>query len=91
MEFLEKDLQNYVEAHSSAESDLLHKINRETHLEVLKPRMLSGHLQGRVLAMLSHMIQPKYILEIGTYTGYSALCLAEGLAHDGKLITIDIN
>ena len=91
MEFLEKDLQNYVEAHSSAESDLLHKINRETHLEVLKPRMLSGHFQGRVLAMLSHMIQPKYILEIGTYTGYSALCLAEGLAQDGKLITIDIN
>jgi len=91
MEFLEKDLKDYVEAHSSAESDLLHKINRETHLEVLKPRMLSGHLQGRVLAMISHMIQPRHILEIGTYTGYSALCLAEGLVPDGKLITIDIN
>ena len=91
MDFLPTDLQQYVEAHSTNESDLLQKINRETHLKILKPRMLSGHLQGRVLSMLSHMIQPKYILEIGTYTGYSALCLAEGLQKDGKLITIDVN
>lgn len=91
MEFLSEDLQKYVEDHSEPESDLLQQINRETHLHVLKPRMLSGHLQGRVLSMLSHMIQPKNILEIGTYTGYAALCLAEGLLPDGKLITIDNN
>ncbi|WP_258105273.1 O-methyltransferase [Marinoscillum sp. MHG1-6] len=91
MEFLDKDLQAYVEAHTDPESELLYRINRETHLEVLKPRMLSGHLQGRVLSMLSHMIKPDYILEIGTYTGYSALCMAEGLTESGKLITLDIN
>lgn len=91
MDFLDKALQDYVETHTTPESDLLNKINRETHLHVLKPRMLSGHLQGRVLAMLSHMVCPEYILEIGTYTGYSALSLAEGLTENGKLITIDIN
>lgn len=91
MEFLSEDLQKYVEDHSEPESELLAKINRETHLHVLKPRMLSGHLQGRVLSMLSHMIQPKRILEIGTYTGYAALCLAEGLPPEGKLITVDNN
>ncbi|MEQ8627369.1 O-methyltransferase [Ekhidna sp.] len=91
MEFLPEDLQRYVEDHSEPESDLLQQINRETHLHVLKPRMLSGHLQGRVLSMLSHMIQPKNILEIGTYTGYAALCMAEGMQSDGRLITIDNN
>jgi len=91
MEFLPEDLQRYIEDHSEPESDLLQQINRETHLHVLKPRMLSGHLQGRVLAILSHMIQPKRILEVGTYTGYASLCLAEGLSNDGKLITIDNN
>lgn len=91
MEFLDENLSQYCEQHTSVESDLLRKINRETHLEVLQPRMLSGHLQGRVLAMISKMLQPKFILEIGTYTGYSALCMAEGLAADGKLLTIDIN
>lgn len=91
MEFLPEDLQKYVEDHSEPESDLLQQINRETHLHVLKPRMLSGHLQGRVLSMLSHMIQPKNILEIGTYTGYAALCMAEGMQSDGRLITIDNN
>lgn len=91
MEFLPEDLQQYVEDHSEPESALLRQINRDTHLHVLKPRMLSGHLQGRVLSMLSHMIQPKRILEIGTYTGYAALCLAEGLHPDGKLVTIDNN
>ena len=91
MEFLDKDLEAYVEAHSENESALLHDINRDTQLEVLKPRMLSGHLQGRVLSMLSHMIQPHQVLEIGTYTGYSALCMAEGLAENGHITTIDIN
>ena len=91
MEFLPEDLQKYVEDHSQPESDLLQKIARETHLHVLKPRMLSGHLQGRVLSMISHMVRPSRILEIGTYTGYAALCLAEGLKKGGKLITIDNN
>jgi len=91
MEFISEKLAAYVERHSQAESALLSKINRETHLEVLRPRMLSGHLQGRVLSMLAKMISPMNILEIGTYTGYSALCLAEGLKKGGKLITIDKN
>lgn len=91
MEFLPEDLQKYVEDHSEPESDLLQQINRDTHLHVLKPRMLSGHLQGRVLSMLSHMIKPKRILEIGTYTGYATLCLAEGMTPEGQLITIDNN
>ncbi len=91
MEVLNPDLQLYAEKHTSPESDELRTINRDTHAHVLMPRMLSGHLQGRVLSMISHMIQPFRILEIGTYTGYSALCLAEGLRAGGKLITIDIN
>ena len=91
MEFIDPLLEKYVCDHSENESDLLKKINRETHLEVLQPRMLSGHFQGRVLSMFSKMIQPERILEIGTYTGYSALCLAEGLTPNGKLFTIDIN
>ena len=91
MEFIDPLLDKYVCEHTANESDLLKKINRETHLEVLQPRMLSGHLQGRVLSMFSKMIQPDRILEIGTYTGYSALCLAEGLTPNGKLFTIDIN
>ncbi|MBM3161032.1 MAG: class I SAM-dependent methyltransferase [Bacteroidetes bacterium] len=91
MHFIDENLDAYVRACTSPESQLLKKINRETHLEVLQPRMLSGHLQGRFLSMLSKMIRPKRILEIGTYTGYSALCMAEGLTSDGKLVTIDIN
>ncbi len=91
MEFLPDDIARYVEHHTSPESDLLKQINRDTHAQVLMPRMLSGHVQGRFLSMISQFIQPKYILEIGTYTGYSAICLAEGLAPDGKLITIDVN
>lgn len=91
MEFIKDELASYVEDHSQGESELLQKINRETNLEVLRPRMLSGHLQGRVLSILSKMISPKNILEIGTYTGYSALCMAEGLKKDGKIITIDNN
>ncbi|WP_439881489.1 O-methyltransferase [Pontibacter sp. MBLB2868] len=91
MEFIDEDLQHYAEAHTSPESELLHKVNRQTHLNVMKPRMLSGHMQGRLLAMFSHMIKPKQILEVGTYTGYSALCLAEGLQQGGTLYTIDKN
>lgn len=91
MEFLDQKLDDYISNHSSAESDLLKELNRETHAKILQPRMLSGHLQGRVLSMLSHMIKPKRVLEIGTYTGYSALCLAEGLAEGGQLHTIDLN
>jgi predicted O-methyltransferase YrrM len=91
MEFLDQHIAAYTEAHTEAESPLLNKLTRETYLKVLMPRMLSGHLQGRVLSMLSHMIKPQYVLEIGTYTGYSALCLAEGLQKNGKLITLDIN
>lgn len=91
MSFIEPDLENYIENNSSEESEVLKKLNRNTHAHVLSPRMLSGHLQGRVLSMLSHMIKPKYILEIGTYTGYSAICMAEGLQKDGELHTLDIN
>ncbi len=91
MEFLDENLDKYVCDHSSQESELLQELNRETSAKVLRPRMLSGHLQGRVLSMLSQMIRPKRILEIGTYTGYSAICLAEGLVENGRLHTIDIN
>ncbi len=91
MEITNEKLQQYAGRHTSSESDLLTKINRETHLEVLRPRMLSGHLQGRFLSLISNMLKPSCILEIGTYTGYSAICMAEGLAPGGKLITIDIN
>ena len=91
MEFIPSDIDKYCVEHTTPENDLLSKLNRETHAKVLQSRMLSGHLQGRFLSMLSRMIQPKNILEIGTYTGYSALCLAEGLAENGKLITLDVN
>lgn len=91
MEFIDEKLDKYVCEHTEQEPAYLAELNRRTNLEVLQPRMLSGHFQGRVLSMLSHMIQPKRILEIGTYTGYSALCMAEGLTSDGLLITIDVN
>ena len=84
-------ISEYIEQHSSPESEVLQQITRSTHLEVINPRMLSGHVQGRVLSMLSQMIQPQNILELGTFTGYSALCLAEGLAEGGRLITIEHN
>jgi len=83
MHFISEDLEEYCLKHTSKESDLLEQIDRETSAKVLNPRMLSGHLQGRFLAMISRMINPTGILEIGTYTGYSALCLAEGLAEGG--------
>ncbi len=91
MNFLDPEIEAYAEAHTTPESALLAQITRDTYLEVLQPRMLSGHLQGRVLSMLSKMIRPNSILEIGTYTGYSALCLAEGLSEQGTLLTIDKN
>lgn len=91
MDFLDSEIENYAQAHTQPESSVLAELNRETWAKVLQPRMLSGHLQGRFLSMLSMLKQPKRILEIGTYTGYSALCLAEGLAPDGQLHTIDVN
>lgn len=89
MDFLHKDIEEYCDLHTDRESDLLAEINRDTHANMLKPRMLSGHYQGRLLAMISQLIRPKNILEIGTFTGYSALCLAEGLQPGGKLTTIE--
>lgn len=91
MNIIPESIQLYAEAHTSEENDLLWQVNRDTHANVLRPRMLSGRLQGKLLAMISQMIRPRRVLEIGTYTGYSALCMAEGLAADGKLITLDIN
>ncbi len=91
MHFIPEDLDNYVVAHSEDESELLQQLTRETYQKILQPRMLSGHYQGRVLSMISKLIHPKNILEIGTYTGYSALCLAEGMQENGEVHTIDIN
>lgn len=91
MEFIAKELSNYCENNTSPETEVLAQLNRETHLKVVSPRMLSGHLQGRFLSFISKLQQPKLIVEIGTYTGYSALCLAEGLDENGKLISIDVN
>jgi predicted O-methyltransferase YrrM len=91
MSFLPENIENYVLNHSQKEPELLQELNRETWQKVLNPNMLSGAFQGRVLSMISKLMYPKKILEIGTYTGYSALCLAEGMQKDGKLITIDKN
>jgi caffeoyl-CoA O-methyltransferase len=91
MEITDPALAAYAEQHSTVESNALKAINRDTHVNVLMPRMLSGHLQGRLLSMISKLVSPMRILEIGTYTGYSAICLAEGLRDGGKLITIDKN
>ena len=91
MHFISEKLDDYVVKHSEDEPALLKALTRETYQKILQPRMLSGHYQGRVLSILSKLIRPKAILEIGTFTGYSALCLAEGLRQDGVLHTIDIN
>lgn len=88
---LSQDIEKYILDHSEPESDILRELNRETNVHIYHPRMLSGHLQGRVLKMLSSMIKPENVLEIGTYTGYSAICLAEGLQPNGKIHTIEIN
>ena len=90
MHFISQELENYIEQHSEKEPELLAALNKETYQKVLLPRMLSGHFQGRVLSMLSKLIRPLNILEIGTYTGYSALCLCEGMQESGVLHTIDI-
>lgn len=91
MHFIPEKLDDYVVMHSEEEPELLKQLTRETHQKILQPRMLSGHYQGRVLSMISKLVNPKNILEIGTYTGYSALCLAEGMQKSGELHTIDIN
>lgn len=91
MDLIRPDIQRYAEHYTTPENTLLQTINRDTHARVLMPRMLSGHLQGRFLSMISAMVKPKSVLEIGTYTGYSAICLAEGLQPGGTLITIDKN
>ena len=91
MNFISDQLQQYIDDHSMEESDLLKALDRETHQKVLQPRMLSGSYQGRLLALLAKMIGPKKILEVGTYTGYATLCMAEGLTTDGSIDTIDHN
>lgn len=91
MHFISAELERYTETHSSPEPELLKALRRETHLKVVQPRMLSGHLQGRYLSLLSQLLRPRRILEIGTYTGYSALCLAEGLSPGGELHTLEVN
>ena len=91
MHFISEKIDKYVVKHSENEPQLLKAFTRETYQKVLQPRMISGHYQGRVLSIISKLIRPNVILEIGTYTGYSALCLAEGLDPDGVLHTIDIN
>ena len=91
MHFIPEKLDDYVVSHSQKEPELLQQLSRETWQKVLAPRMLSGHFQGRVLSMISKLMKPKNILEIGTYTGYSALCLAEGIQENGQLHTIDTN
>lgn len=91
MEILPDDLQAYLNSHCEPEPQALQFINRETYLKVLKPNMLSGHYQGRLLSMLSKMVQPRRILEIGTFTGYATICLAEGLTEDGIIHTIEVN
>ena len=90
MHFLSEELENYAAQHTEDEPLLLKELNKRTHLNVLQPRMISGHFQGRFLSLLSKMVQPRTILEIGTYTGYATLCLAEGLHLEGVLHTIDI-
>ena len=90
MHFISQELEDYIEKHSQNEPELLAQLNKETYQKILLPRMLSGHFQGRVLSMLSKLIRPNRILEIGTYTGYASLCLCEGLQENGQLHTIDI-
>ena len=91
MDFIDEGIEEYARLHTEPENDLLKELVRETHAMVLQPRMLSGHLQGRFLSFIAKVYQPSLILEIGTYTGYSALCMAEGLKKSGRLITIDVN
>ena len=91
MEFLNKDIMKYAENHSQSEPKLLKELFRETHQKILQPRMISGHFQGRLLSFLSKLTQPNNILEIGTFTGYATLCMAEGLKENGTIHTIEVN
>lgn len=91
MKFLPDEIEQYSEQFSSAETEVLAALNRETHLNIMIPQMLSGHIQGNLIKMISFMMKPKKVLEIGTFTGYSAICFASGLAEDGHVHTIDIN
>ena len=91
MQLVSEDINQYCETHTTAETPVLFELNRQTHLNVMQPRMLSGHLQGAFLSMISHMLKPLNVLEIGTFTGYSAICLAAGIQPEGKLHTIEIN
>jgi predicted O-methyltransferase YrrM len=91
MELLHETLKLYLEQYCEPEPELLKHIDRETNLKVLMPRMVSGHYQGRVISLLTKLVNPKNILEIGTFTGYATLCFAEGLVEEGKIITLDIN
>src|SRR3984957_20059183 len=91
MDFLPEPIEKYVDSHTREESDVLKKLNRETHAKVLMPQMLSGHVQGRFLKMISCMINPSQVLEVGTFTGYASISLAEGLKEGGLVHTIDIN
>ena len=91
MDFISEKIAEYLSQNSEKEPEILSKLNQETHQKVLQPRMLSGHIQGRFLSLISKIKSPLHILEIGTYTGYGTLCLAEGLAADGKIFTIDRN
>lgn len=91
MDFIPEDINDYCDRHTQDDSEVLQSLSRHTNVNVLRPRMLSGHLQGQLLSMLSSMIKPKKVLEIGTYTGYSAICLAKGIPQGGKLITVDCN
>lgn len=91
MDFISEKLTEYISKNSNIEPEILARLNQETHQKILKPRMLSGHIQGRFLSMISKMKSPSTILEIGTYTGYGTLCLSEGLKEDGKIFTIDRN
>src|SRR5690606_18076699 len=91
MHFISEELEDYAASHSEDEPALLAALNKETHQKILQPRMLSGHFQGRVLSLIAKLVNPSAILEIGTYTGYATLCLAEGLKQNGTLDTIDNN
>ena len=91
MHFISEELENYAALHSEDEPELLIALHKETHQKILQPRMLSGHFQGRILSIISKLVNPEHILEIGTYTGYATLCLAEGLKENGTIDTLDIN
>ena len=91
MNFLQRKIIHYAEAHSTPLSEVLYELERETYLKTLAPQMMSGHIQGQLLSFISQMIQPKNILEIGTFTGYSTICLTKGLQKDGMIHTIEVN